>query len=741
MITKTKLNLIGSMALVCMHFSALCNAQPAALAQTNEPPMIPVALDAYRMWDRLPYQRIGVRAYMRSTYDRQGNNRGADASHYLYQEAEDFNTTLDVRGSGVLYFKRTNHWHGSPWHYEIDGEDFIVKETATADPVNAKTTFSKTTFIPESLFPSPLVWTWSTTKGADLMWVPLSFEESLRIAYSRTCYGTGYYIYHLFSPGMKNLSQPLESWKQTPPDPEVLDLVRRAGTDIAPTGLGVAKKTGNVTIDPYEWTTLAELGGAPQTIRALKFIVPKAQAYEFGKCRLRITWDNRWHASIDAPVDEFFGVGHLYNSDNREYLVKGLPLVVRYDEENVHLECYWPMPFFKNAKIELQSRGLHQLGKINWEIRTTPFTDPINQVSYFHGTYSDHPTPKLGEDLVFLDTAKVEGGGMWSGQFVGMSWVFTDAGNLTTLEGDPRFFFDGSQTPQAWGTGTEEWGGGGDYWGGKNMTLPFAGHPVGAEKGAAKNEMDLLNSAYRFLVADFFPFGNRAVIGLEHGGVNESVEHYSGVAYWYGMDSPTLVLTDHFFACDEKIEIPEHHYKSPTASEPYELVSRYEWGPDHRGARMHFPAQRDHVRTMTGTSTFRVRIDPENLGVMLRRKLDYGYPNQCANISVREFGSGKDWYPVGQWYTAGSTTCVYSWPGELDKAQHHVLKSNRRWREEEFLIPRHLTEGIDNLEIKVEHVPVERELFPGYPFPEKSLWTESRYWVYCYKMPNVKLAK
>ncbi len=31
----------------------------------------------------------------------------------------------------------------------------------------------------------------------------------------------------------------------------------------------------------------------------------------------------------------------------------------------------------------------------------------------------------------------------------------------------------------------EEWGGGGDYWGGRNMTLPFAGHPVGAPSARA----------------------------------------------------------------------------------------------------------------------------------------------------------------------------------------------------------------------------------------------------------------
>ena len=31
------------------------------------PPVIPIGLDAYRMWDKWPSQRIGARAYMRST--------------------------------------------------------------------------------------------------------------------------------------------------------------------------------------------------------------------------------------------------------------------------------------------------------------------------------------------------------------------------------------------------------------------------------------------------------------------------------------------------------------------------------------------------------------------------------------------------------------------------------------------------------------------------------------------------
>src|SRR3954452_18584406 len=195
----------------------------------DEPPVVPVGLDAYRMWDRWPQQRIGVRAYMRSTYDRRGGNEGADASHFLYQKADDFNVSLDVQGPGVLYFARYNHWHGSPWHYVGDGPAHIVSETSTAAP---KKPVEGSTFLPKDALPNPLTWTWSDTKGADLMWVPIGFEKSFQMAYSRTRYGTGYYVYHQFVPGTK-LSQSIEAWDgKTPPDRDVLDLIGRTGREL-----------------------------------------------------------------------------------------------------------------------------------------------------------------------------------------------------------------------------------------------------------------------------------------------------------------------------------------------------------------------------------------------------------------------------------------------------------------------------------------------------------------------------
>ena len=168
------------------------------IAHAANSPAIPVGLDAYLQWDKWPLQRIGDRTYMRSTYDRKGGNEGADASHFLYQLADDQNVTLDLEGPGALVFERYNHWHGSPWYYTVDGNETIVQETSSKDPTKP---VQDSIFEPAAAFPSSLTYTWAQTKGADLSWVPIEFEKSFRMAYSRTHYGTGYYIFHKYVPG------------------------------------------------------------------------------------------------------------------------------------------------------------------------------------------------------------------------------------------------------------------------------------------------------------------------------------------------------------------------------------------------------------------------------------------------------------------------------------------------------------------------------------------------------------
>ncbi|WPU91454.1 DUF2961 domain-containing protein [Mucilaginibacter sabulilitoris] len=716
--------------------------------------IIPIGLDAYRRWDLLPLQRIGVRAYMRSTYDRTGG--GSDASHFLFMNnKEDESVTLDVKGNGILYFFRANHWHGSPWHFNIDGTDNIVQETATAAPVNAYKVLKHTEFIPAKTFFSPWAYTWTTTKGADLIWTPMPFRDSLSIAYSRTTYGTGYYIYHLFA-NNDGLSQPMRSWDAAQaPDQDVTDLLNRAGTDIAPKNIKTLR--GNLKLNKAE-VTVGTIKATNSAIRALKFTLPLNKAIDLERIRLKITWDGAKYPSIDAPICLLFGAGTMFNREHKAGFVKGLPINIHFDyaTQKVELACYYPMPFFRSAKFELTGISPQDTG-LSYEIRYEPLSMPPNRSAYFHATYRDFPKPEFGKDMTWLDTRGIEGHQDWSGSFMGTSFIFSHNANLSTLEGDPRFFFDDSQTPQAYGTGTEEWAGGGDYWGGENMTLPLAGHPCGStEKKTAVNEKDLIQSAYRFLMADMMPFGKRAVIRFEHN-ENVSREHYEAVTYWYGLPAPSLVKTDSLDVGQVKSE-QLHAYQSPDASAVQVVNSRYEWGPDTypkaawgydlnkmpeyqelMGKEIYPSHQEDGCYTR-GISEFMVKLTPVNQGALLRRTLDYNYPNQTAEVYIAAANGKTKWQKAGIWYLAGSNTCVYSRPeGELSKRQYNVQTSNRRFRDDEFLIPAKLIKGLEAIKVKIKFIPNHQQLYPGKDFPEQSAWSELRYDVYSYVIPQFKI--
>jgi hypothetical protein len=60
---------------------------------------------------------------------------------------------------------------------------------------------------------------------------------------------------------------------------------------------------------------------------------------------------------------------------------------------------------------------------------------------------------------------------------------------------------------------------------------------------------------------------------------------------------------------------------------------------------------------------------------------------------------------------------VYSDPkGALGATLHNVQTSNRRFRDDEFLLPRNLTAGRSM--VRMRFTPVRRLLFPGHPLPE-----------------------
>src|SRR5690606_25444624 len=95
----------------------------------------------------------------------------------------------------------------------------------------------------------------------------------------------------------------------------------------------------------------------------------------------------------------------------------------------------------------------------------------------------------------------------------------------------------------------------------------------------------------------------------------------------------------------------------------------------------------DEGRHTRGVSEFTVSLDARNAGALLRRTLDYSFPNQTAEVYVADVSTGAKaaspaWERAGIWYLAGSTAHLYSRPraragepqeaAELDKRIYDV---------------------------------------------------------------------
>ncbi len=161
------------------------------------------------------------------------------------------------------------------------------------------------------------------------------------------------------------------------PDRDVVDLVNRAGSDLLPPpgssqakAMELSADQGMVSVPKDGPVLVVELSAGPSVLRGIDFTVPAAEAVEFGRARLRITWDGRERPSVDAPVALFFGTGTLYNRTEAEYLVKAFPVHVRFRDGRAELACYFPMPIFRSARIELLGNGQSPLADIRWTTRS-----------------------------------------------------------------------------------------------------------------------------------------------------------------------------------------------------------------------------------------------------------------------------------------------------------------------------------------------------------------------------------
>ena len=655
----------------CSATRGLQNTPSFASTTAHTAPPLYLGLAAYRHWDKLSYLEIGDRVEGQSTADPGGSN--ADNTHYLRILPNGEHVLFDQTGPGVVTFMRMQESYGGPWKLALDGQaptminvDDLGQMSPSGEPVSA--------------FPYPLSLNPQESQGSSIIATGLTFNQSLTWA-SQQANGNFYALYRKLPYGT-----PLATWNSTAHVDDVVNLLRCAGSDIAPTT--ISQQGGRLTLTGGRETPVVTLSG-PSQIRALTFQVPASEMVDFGNARLLIWWDGEVQPSVDAPLKFLAGDGAGVYQPSGRPLVQGWIAGANSDTNGaMHFNLYWPMPFSSQARIAIVSE--HSLSNIVWNVRYEPFPDPQQWWGTFHATYTSIPHPQAGQDMTFLD---VRG----SGKLVGTVINFTAPDG--TLEGDPHIYIDDSQTPQIAVTGTEEWGQGGDYWhGGTQVSLPLGGlpssvnNPVGSDHDGA--------ALYRFLIADSLPFNRHLVVSWEHGSANQSTHPYRATMLWYGIPAQTALLSDQVMPTSATSRMG-HHYQA-TGEQSYQMTAAYEY------------LTHASLVTMSGTATtaatsFIMQLDPHNVGAFLRRTFDDCVANQRANIYL-------DNAFAGTWYDAGASDRV-----GIDGHQ-------RCWRDEDFPLPATLLAGKSSVTVRIEFVSTTN--------PQNSAWTAFRYQLYSFVLPR-----
>jgi hypothetical protein len=645
-----------------------CTTVSTHTVGSSSPPPLYLGLDAYRHWDKLSYLEFGDRVSGQSTADPGGSN--SDNSHYLRVLPDGEHVLFDQVGPGSVTFMRMQQNYGGPWNLSLDGQ---FRTTINANDLGQMSPTSQ----PAQAFPYPLSLNQQESQGSSIIASAIPFQQSMMWT-STQQNGNFYALYRKLPYGT-----PLSTWQSSTPTSDVVNQLRCAGSDIAPTS-NISSQSGNISLVSGAMTPVTTLAG-PSQIRALTFHVPFNEKVRFGNSHLLIYWDGESSPSVDAPIKFLAGDGAGVYQPVGRALVQGWIAGANGDGSTfMNYNLYWPMPFAKSARIVIKSND--SLTNIAWNTRYEPFLDPLNWWGTFHATYASVPTPVLGQDMTFLD---VKG----SGKLVGTVINFDTPGS--TLEGDPHIYIDDNQTAQIAVTGTEEWGLGGDYWNHNHQTtLPLGGLPSSTNNPVGTN----IDGAalYRFLIADSIPFNRHLIVRLEHGGDDASTHPYRSAVFWYGTPVQTATLSDEVLPGSSASRLA-HSYQA-LGEKMYQLSASYEY-------LVHNPLITATGSAVTGEANFTMALDPNNVGAFLRRTFDYCMPNQRANIYV-------DGHFAGTWYSAGVSTSI-----DIDGHR-------RCWRDEEFPLPASLTAGKSSVRVRVVFAPTTN--------PQNSTWTGFHYQMYSF---------
>jgi Protein of unknown function (DUF2961) len=255
---------------------------------------------------------------------------------------------------------------------------------------------------------------------------------------------------------------------------------------------------------------------------------------------LKIFWDDQHQPSVLVPLGDFFCIGHSMPGN-----FSSLPITVSCKPEERHrfggsaaLNCYFPMPFQKKAKVVIENQNDVPYGQyfyVDYELYPEPLPEPVG---YFHAHWRrENPckgwAPELQVNSPEVNVAHLDASGNYvvletegEGHYVGCNLSVAHFQGSWWGEGDEMIFIDGDDWPPTLhGTGSE------DYfnhaWGMQDNAFLMNGSAL------HESVMPGWQVSYRFHLADPIHFSERILVSFEHGHANHLADDWSSTAYWY----------------------------------------------------------------------------------------------------------------------------------------------------------------------------------------------------------------
>jgi hypothetical protein len=232
----------------------------------------------------------------------------------------------------------------------------------------------------------------------------------------------------------------------------------------------------------------------------------------FFRTRLHITWDDQAVPAVDMALGSFFGGGGdtIGAEDVAGHTLK--TLFFGFDATRGHMYCYWPMPYWSRARMEIINDSTVAIERLETEVVRLPahaIRYRAGACGYFHA----QRTLDLSPDRALFSRALHERG---RGKVVGRS-MFSTGYNM---DGDEFTFIDGSRTPQIHGDGTED-----DHnqgWGGYAIQKPLWGSLVNGFQGG-----------YRLYTGEPYVFDASIDINYEHSKLGPDHGQKTDFVAWY----------------------------------------------------------------------------------------------------------------------------------------------------------------------------------------------------------------